>query len=119
MGVCRVTREPGAEPRYRVYVVRLKKKVLRSRKFLRENPNYRKGKPCVYVGQTSQTPEARFNQHLSDPRKGSTWVKRYGKDLFSWAYEDHPELPTRDQALDAERDLAEELRGRGWGVWYR
>ncbi|SVB01842.1 uncharacterized protein METZ01_LOCUS154696, partial [marine metagenome] len=33
------------------------------KKFKERNPNYVDGKPCVYVGQSSLKPEARFKQH--------------------------------------------------------
>ena len=105
--------------RYRVYVIKLRKRVLRSRKFRRENPRYRKGKPCVYVGQTSKTREARFDQHLTDRRLGSKWVRRYGKALFPWAYKDLQEFATQDEAIRAEQRHAEKLRVRGWGVWQK
>ena len=48
---------------YSIYVIELKKEVLKHRKFKEANPNYIPGKPCVYVGYTSKTPEERYQQH--------------------------------------------------------
>jgi predicted GIY-YIG superfamily endonuclease len=114
-----IVAERRPKRRYLVYVIKLRKSVLRSRAFRRDNPAYQKGKPCVYVGQTSQTREDRFQQHLTDRQKGSKWVRKYGKALFLWAYQDLPEFPTQEEAIQAEKDHAEELRSRGWGVWQR
>jgi len=102
---------------YSVYVVKLRKGILRNRSFKRANPKYVKGKPCVYVGSTSKSPEDRFRAHLNDPKQWSRKVKKYGKVLFEWAYRDLPTYATRDEAERAEAEYAEELRSRGWGVW--
>ena len=104
---------------YRVYVVKLRKGVLRSRRFRRENPRYRKGKPCVYVGYTSHTPEVRYHKHMTDRDVSSRWVRRYGKGLFHWAFENLPTYDSEDEAKAAEAAYAEELRARGWGAWQR
>ena len=101
---------------FRVYVIKLRKSVLRNRRFRRANPAYREGKPCVYVGSTATSPEARFESHMSG-RRSSSWVRRYGKALFPWAYEREPSLPTREEAEARESALAEELRARGWAAW--
>ena len=45
---------------YSIYVIELKKGVLKHKKFKEANPNYIPGKPCVYVGYTSKTPEDRY-----------------------------------------------------------
>ena len=104
---------------YCVYVIKLRKSVLRSRRFRRANPHYRKRKPCVYVGYTSKTPEERFQIHLNDRRKGSSWVRRYGKALFPWAYEELPLFKSQEGAKKAEVLHAEDLRSAGWGVWQK
>jgi hypothetical protein len=46
-----------------VYVVLLACDVLREPRFRRANPDYRPGKPCVYVGMTGLTPDERFDKH--------------------------------------------------------
>jgi hypothetical protein len=105
--------------RYRVYVIRLKRSVWdRSAKYRNANPNYQPGKPHVYVGSTSKTPEQRFAKHMDGGIASSPFVKRFGKGLFRWAYEDQPEYRDRESVERAEAALAEDLRRRGWGVWY-
>ena len=46
-----------------IYVIELRKEVLSNKKFREKNPNYKPGKPCVYVGMTGKSPEERFQQH--------------------------------------------------------
>ena len=103
--------------RYRLYVIRLRKSILRSRSFKAANPRYVTGKPCVYVGSTVKTPEERFKVHMTDRVKGSAKVRKYGKELLEWAYQDLPVFYSREKAEAAEAKYANELRKRGWGVW--
>lgn len=103
--------------RFRLYVIRLRKSIIRSRSFRKANPYYVEGKPCVYVGSTAKTPEERFAVHMTDRVKGSAKVRRYGKCLLEWAYEDLPIFYSREKAEEAEARYADELRKRGWGVW--
>jgi hypothetical protein len=107
------------KPRYRVYVIKLKKTVLGSQRFRRENPGYQKNKPCVYVGYTSKTPEERLKVHRTDRLKGSSWVRRYGKKLFLWAYKELPPFESGEEAKEAESLHAKKLRSRGWGAWQK
>ena len=109
----------GPPRTYCVYVIKLRKGVLRSRKFKKANRRYRKGKPCVYVGSTFLTPEERFQVHMSDPERGSKWVKRHGKALFPWAYQELPTFNSREEAERVEAEHADQLRDRGWGVWQK
>ena len=102
-----------------VYVIKLKKSVLRSRAFRNENGGYLRGKPCVYVGSTGMTPEARFDVHMAGGMFGARYVRRFGKKLFPWAYERLPAFGSGDEAKEAESRYADELRSRGWGVWQR
>ena len=104
---------------YRVYVIELEKSVVENDKFSRENPDYQNGKPCVYVGSTAATPERRFEQHLSDRIRGSSWVRNYGEELLGHAYEDLPWFDSRVAVEDHEASYAETLRSKGWGVWQR
>ena len=106
-----------ASRRYRLYVVQLRKSVLRSRGFKQANPRYVTGKPCVYVGSTAKTPEQRLDVHMTDRTKGSSKVRRYGTGLLEWAYRDLSVFYTREGVEEAEAKYAEELRKRGWGVW--
>jgi hypothetical protein len=106
------------EVRYRVYVIKLKRSVwTKSRKYRAANPDYVEGKPHVYVGSTGKTPQERFEKHIGGGRGSSPLVRRFGKCLFEWAYQDLPTLPDRRSAEGLEEETAEELRKRGWGVW--
>lgn len=98
-----------------VYVIDLKKSVLEDKKFLKKNPDYVPGKPVVYVGQSSKSPEERFHQHLAGVRS-SKWAKRYGRRLRS---DEGSVGLTRKTAERRERRLAAALRARGWGVWMK
>ena len=96
-----------------VYVVDLKRSVMQDGKFAGKNPQYIEGKPCVYVGMTGLTPEERFRNHMRGHR-ASKYVYRYGKRLR----EDLSERPiSRAKAEERERELAAELRAKGWAVW--
>ena len=48
---------------HNIYVIELSQEVLTNKKFREANPDYISGKPLAYVGMTSRTPEARFEQH--------------------------------------------------------
>lgn len=66
---------PGAVNGWTVYAIDLKKSVLKNRKFLRANPQYRVGKPCVYVGVTFRSAEERFKQHMNGIHAASIVLK--------------------------------------------
>ncbi len=104
--------------KYYVYVIDLDKKVLKERMFKNANPNYNPIKPCVYVGQSAKTPENRFEQHLSGPKFYSRWVRKYGRRLRPINYKRHNPLYSRWAAEKKEKWLAENLRKKGYGVWY-
>jgi len=104
---------------FSVYVIKLKKSVLSRKKFRGENENYLRGKPCVYVGSTKMTPEARFGVHMRGGMMSSRWVRKFGKNLFPWAYGRLPAFDCEDEAKKVEASYADELRSRGWGVWQR
>lgn len=48
--------------RHNVYVIELDKDVLYEAKFIKANPNYMTGKPCVYVGMTGHDLAIRLQQ---------------------------------------------------------
>jgi hypothetical protein len=100
----------------RVYVVELHPEVLKERRFLRENPRRDPTKPCLYVGSTCLTPEERFRRHMRG-HKAIPFVYRYGVRLRPDLFARYPEL-SRDEAELSERELALDLRARGYGVWY-
>ena len=48
---------------YHVCVIELSSDVLLKPRFIKSNPNYVAGKPCVYVGMTGLDPDVRFDKH--------------------------------------------------------
>jgi hypothetical protein len=100
---------------YSIYVIELDSSILKLRKFSDKNPNYKKGKPCVYVGMTYRTPEERFQQHKKG-YKSSRYVKKYGTRLKPRLYKSHNPL-TQEEAEKMEVEKARRLRKRGYAVW--
>jgi|TARA_B100000809_G_scaffold198213_1_gene197982 hypothetical protein len=100
---------------HNIYVIELDKEVLKKRRFKEANPDYVEGKPCVYVGMTSKSPEDRFNQHKEGYR-ASRIVKQFGIRLKPRHYESHNPM-NRDEASEMEFEKARRLRKKGWGVW--
>ena len=108
---------------YTVYVIELARKVFtEDRRFREANPQYNGVLECLYVGQTSKTPQERFQQHKTGYRnaKGhklsSAIVEKYGRYLRPSLYQDIGPL-SRAEALEVERGLALELRRKGYAVW--
>lgn len=101
-----------------LYVIRLDDAVLENPKFREENPRYEPGRPCVYVGVTSLTPEERFAQHQRGEMAGKGYVTKYGQYLMRRQYE-HRYPVASAEAEDKERELAEFLRRKGFAVWQR
>ena len=101
----------------RVYVVELHPEVLGERRFLKENPRRRADLPCLYVGSTCLTAEERFRNHMRG-RKANGFVYRYGVRLRPELCAHYPDELTRDEAELSERELALELRAKGYGVWF-
>jgi hypothetical protein len=108
--------EPDAPTRCSVYVVELDREVLKERRFARANPGYVPGQLCLYVGSTALAPEERLRNHLRGHR-GNRYVYRYGRRLRPELTSHYPPL-TRDEAELTERELALELRRRGYAVWF-
>jgi len=113
-----------AAPKYRVYVIELSKRVFsESAKFRAANPQYDGVKDCLYVGMTSKTPKERLEQHLKGlkSKKGhnlaSSIVKKYGRYLRPSLYK-HLEPMSQSDALEAEEQLALELRKKRYAVWF-
>lgn len=107
-----------------VYVIELARKVFtEDRRFREANPQYNGVLECLYVGQTSKTPQERFAQHKSVARskKGhklsSDIVRKYGRYLRPSLYQDIGPL-SRAEALEVEKGLALELRQKGYAVWW-
>ena len=103
--------------RYYVYVIELDQSVLEIKKFRDKNPNFFKGDPCVYVGQSSKKPNIRFEQH-KEGYKSNTYAKRFGLKLRPDLYEKYNPIPKRKDAEEIEEMLGEILRKRGYAVWF-
>jgi len=66
----------GRRDHYHVYVIELSKDVLYEGRFMKANPDYVLGKPCVYVGMTGLNPDVRFDKH-----KAGIQSNRYAKKI--------------------------------------
>ena len=65
------------KPKYYVYVIDLDKSILRKEDdFKLKNPQYKAGKPCVYVGQSSHTPKERFEKHKQGHKAVNQNIRR-------------------------------------------
>ena len=116
----RVKRKKAAKKRaprarHNVYVVELDGAVLNHRRFRDANPQRDMLKPCVYVGCTGLTPEARFAKHKAGIRANS-YVQRYGLRLLPGLYAFANPMPY-EAARDMEIELAIGLREEGYAVW--
>lgn len=100
---------------YHVYVVELSPEVLRHARFLRANPGYKAGKPCVYVGMTGLDPDLRFDKHKAGIQ-ANRFVTAYGLRLLPALYALYNPL-TYDEARGLEVELGIDLREGGFGVW--
>lgn len=102
---------------YSVYVIRLRVEILAHARVRRANPGHVPGTPCVYVGSTHLTPEARYARHLDPTSKvGSRWVRRYSLRLHTGLTSRQPRFATRAEAEAHECHVAEMLRARGYAV---
>ena len=98
-------------PAYQLYVVELDRSLC-----IKLGCYSRNGKAPVYVGQSAQSPEARFRQHKAG-YKSSRYVRTYGVGLLPKLAREGRGLPTRSAALQAEHRLAEKLRRMGYCVF--
>jgi hypothetical protein len=101
--------------KHNVYVVELSKEVLGNKRFVKSNPGYVPGMPCVYVGMTGLDPDMRFDNHKAGIRS-SKYVTRFGIRLMTELFEHLNPMPYGD-AQYMEVDLAIRLREQGFGVW--
>jgi len=102
--------------RYNVYVIALDKAVLNRPKFRERNPDYIAGKPCVYVGMTSKSPEERFSQHKAG-YKASKYPRKFGLYLRRKLFEKLNPM-TYKEAKSTEGKLARALQKKGYAVWW-
>lgn len=100
---------------YHVYVIELSKDVLYEKRFMKANPGYISGKPCVYVGMTGLDPDIRFDKHKAGIQ-ANRYARDYGLRLLPALYEVYNPMPY-DAARDMEVELAISLREAGYGVW--
>ncbi len=100
---------------YSVYVIELSKEVLGEVRFIRCNPDYRDGKPCVYVGMTGLDPDLRFDKHKAGIQS-NRYAKRFGLRLLPDLYEAYNPMPYA-LAQDTEIEVGIALREAGFGVW--
>jgi len=100
---------------HNVYVIELSKDVLRERRFIKSNPEYKNSMPCVYVGMTGLDPDIRFDKHKAGIQS-NRFVKEYGLWLLPDLYEELNPMPYED-ARYMEVDLAIRLKENGYGVW--
>jgi predicted GIY-YIG superfamily endonuclease len=73
------------------------------------------GRAGYYVGMTGLTPEERFANHKAG-RKAASVVRRFGERLVPKLYE-HLNPMSYEAAVRMERELAEQLRERGFQVF--
>lgn len=120
-----MAKENKSKQKYCVYVIGLKPEVLKHKKFRRENPDYQEGKPCYYVGSSSLSPEERAEQHRDaavnnkGKRLFNIYAHSYFNGLIHSKYRNVLPFEKRKDAEKAERDLAEKLRKKGFGVWQK
>lgn len=107
--------ESAGKGRHNVYVIELSKDVLREHKFVKRNPDYIAGKPCVYVGMTGLDPAVRFEKHRAGI-KSNVYAQRYGVRLLPALYERYNPM-LFEEAKTKEVKLANELRDAGYAVW--
>jgi len=88
-----------AKHHHNVYVIELDPRVLNLVRFRNANPNRDMLKPCVYVGMTGLTPEARFAKHKAGIRANSH-VQRFGLLLLPRLYDYANPMP-----YEAARDM--------------
>ena len=109
---------------YQVYVISLKKEVLKSKKFRKANPNYVEGKPCYYVGITSKKDvKERALQHKTTYRneKGRKLSNHFANKYYNGLTKKYSSLKsvrTKKQAEKMEENVANKLKAKGCGVWF-
>jgi len=100
-----------------IYVIELEKVVAKSPKFKKQNSYLIFGSRCFYVGQSAKAPMLRFKQH-KEGYKSNIFAKRFGLRLVPEFYEKYNPIPTRKDAEELEKYVAEKLRKQGFGVWF-
>ena len=99
-----------------LYVIELADEARTVKRFQEANPKANPKMKCVYVGSTAKTPEERFKVHKAGGKQSSSIVRKYGQRLVPTLYRDLP-LMTRPAAERKEKQLAKQLRAKGYTVW--
>ncbi|MBK9236434.1 MAG: hypothetical protein IPO19_10460 [Rhodoferax sp.] len=105
----------GKRQHHHVYVVELSNEVLRDARFMRANPGYVAGKPCVYVGMTGLDPDIRFDKHKAGIQ-ANKYAQKFGLQLLPDLYEAYNPM-SYEEAREREVELGIQLREAGFGVW--
>ncbi len=105
----------GRRNHHNVYVIELSRDVLLDPRFMKGNPGYVEGKPCVYVGMTGVDPDVRFDKHKAGIQS-NRYVHKFGLRLLPDLYEAYNPM-AYDAARDMEVELGILLREAGFGVW--
>lgn len=104
----------GRRYHHNVYVIELSNEVLFEARFMRANPAYVSGKPCVYVGMTALSPDLRFDKHKAGIQSNK-YAREYGLRLRPDLYAVYNPMPYHG-ACEMEVELAIGLRDAGYGV---
>lgn len=91
-----------------VYVVESSNDVLLNARFMRSNPDYQPGNPCVYVGMTGLDPDVRFDKHKAGIQ-ANRYVQEFAQRLLPEIYTLYNPL-TYDEARSLEVELGIDLR---------
>jgi hypothetical protein len=110
----RIKAASPASHHHGVYVVLLENEAANRPEIRAANPNRDPSKPCVYVGMSGLAPEERFQNHKKGI-KSAACVRRHGIRLLPELFEMFNPMPY-EAALVMERELAEELRAKGYTV---
>ena len=99
-----------------VYVIKLEDTVRKEKKVREANPDANPKMKCVYVGSTAKTPAERLSIHKVGGQRSSSIVRKYGVRLIPALSRNYPPM-TRPQAERKEKQLAKQLRAKGYTVW--
>ena len=115
---------------FHVYVIGLKKSAMNDKKCIKQNPNYQiePNKRCYYVGYTGETPEIRYQKHITGHKTksgidtSSPVVRKHGfkrNGLRPKQYKKYNPIYDEDVAKNIEHELANKLRKKGHFVYQK
>ena len=73
-------------------------------------------KGWVYVGQTVLTREARYQEHIDGIKAGRGWVTKYHLGFNEELCARYPQVRTRGEVLEFEKQATAQLEEEGWNV---